>query len=50
MTKIEQQPIYVSPKMKTVEIKTRAIICQSGLTGSQNEEYGIGNTDDWFNN
>ena len=30
MTKKEQQPIYVSPKMKTVEIKTRAIICQSG--------------------
>ena len=30
MTKKEQQPIYVSPKVKTVEIKTQAIICQSG--------------------
>ena len=26
----EQQTLYVSPKVKTVEIKTRAIICQSG--------------------
>ena len=50
MTKIEQQPIYVSPKMKTVEIKTRAIICQSGLTGSQNESYEEGDTSNWFNN
>ena len=30
MTKKEQQPIYVSPKVNTVEIKTQAIICQSG--------------------
>ncbi|MBQ0082240.1 MAG: hypothetical protein KBT41_03020 [bacterium] len=27
--KIEQQTIYVSPKVKTVEIKAQAIICQS---------------------
>ena len=27
--KIEQQTIYVSPQMKTVEIKAQAIICQS---------------------
>ncbi len=30
MTKKEQQQIYVSPKVKTIEIKTQAIICQSG--------------------
>lgn len=30
MTKIEQQPIYVSPQVKTLEIKTHAILCQSG--------------------
>ena len=29
MTKIEQQPIYVSPQVRTLEIKTHAIICQS---------------------
>ena len=27
--KKEQQTIYVSPKVKTVEIKAQAIICQS---------------------
>ena len=30
MTKKEHQPIYVSPKVKTIEIKTRAMLCQSG--------------------
>ena len=29
MTKKEQQPIYVSPQMETIEIKAQAIICQS---------------------
>ena len=29
MTKKEQQPFYVSPQVKTLEIKTLAIICQS---------------------
>lgn len=28
--KKEQQTLYVSPQVKTVEIKTQAIICQSG--------------------
>ena len=28
--KKEQQTIYVSPKVKTVEIMAQAIICQSG--------------------
>ena len=29
MTKKEQQPFYVSPQVRTLEIKTHAIICQS---------------------
>ena len=29
MTKKEQQPIYVSPQVETIEIKAQAIICQS---------------------
>ena len=29
MTKKEQQQTYVSPVVKTLEIKTHAIICQS---------------------
>ena len=28
--KKEEQTLYVSPKVKTVEIKAQAIICQSG--------------------
>ena len=28
--KEEKQTLYVSPQVKTVEIKTQAIICQSG--------------------
>ena len=42
MTKKEQQQIYVSPKVKTVEIKAHAIICQSerqnALNGTEMEE------------
>ena len=37
MTKKEQQQIYVSPKVKTIEIKTQAIICQSGGNRSMGE-------------
>ena len=41
MTNKEQQPIYVSPKVKTVEIKTQAIICQSGgIDNMQRDEDG----------
>ena len=36
MTKKEQQ-IYVSPKVKTIEIKIKAIICQSGENQSMYE-------------
>ena len=32
MKKNDQQAVYVSPKVKTVEIKAQAIICQSGNT------------------
>ena len=45
--KEEKQTLYVSPKVKTVEIKTQAIICQSPGT----EKFGMsGNSyddDDW---
>ena len=43
--KKEQQTIYVSPKVKTVEIKAQAIICQStdtekfGMSGHSYNEY-----------
>lgn len=38
MTKKEQQPFYVSPQVETMEIKTQAIICQSGNRSlSENE-------------
>ena len=37
MTKKEQQQPYVSPVVKTLEIKTRAIICQSGGNKSMGE-------------
>ena len=30
----EQQQIYVSPKVKTVEISSQGIICQSGEINS----------------
>lgn len=29
MTKIRLQPVYVAPKIKIVEIKTRTILCES---------------------
>ena len=40
--KIEQQTIYVSPKVKTVEIKAQAIICQSvsGINSMSIDEDG----------
>lgn len=40
---------YVAPKVKTVRIANHNIICTSP-TGSSNEGYEEGNTDDWFNN
>ena len=42
MTKKEQQQTYVSPVVKTLEIKTHAIICgserQNALNGTEMEE------------
>lgn len=43
------EKIYVAPKVKTVRIANRNIICTSP-TGRSNEGYEEGNTDDWFNN
>lgn len=43
----QQTPLYVSPEVKIVEIKTRTIICQS-LSGDQNESYGTGDTSGWY--
>ena len=37
MTKKEQQTIYVSPHMETLEIKTQAIVCTSAERLSGNE-------------
>ena len=48
MKKNDQQAIYVSPKVKTVEIKAQAIICQSDFN-NENESYKEGDTSSWFN-
>lgn len=40
----EQQTPYVSPLVKTLEIKAQAIICQSGGT----EDYGNNPNPNWF--
>ena len=32
MTKIRLQPVYVAPKIKIVEIKTRTMLCESKQT------------------
>ena len=42
MTKKEQQPIYVSPQVKTIEIKAQAIICQSGNQRMDWQDLGDG--------
>lgn len=42
MAKKEQQPFYVSPKVKTIEIKTQAIICQSGNQSMGWQDLGDG--------
>ena len=42
MTKKEQQPIYVSPQMKTIEIMAQAIICQSGNQTMDWQDLGNG--------
>ena len=38
---------YLAPRMRVHEMEPASIICQS-LSGSENEKYEIGNTDDWF--
>lgn len=44
MTKNKQQAIYVSPLVKTIEIKTQAIVCTSAerLSGSEFDWGGSG--------
>lgn len=42
MTKKEQQPFYVSPQVRTLEIKTHAIICQSGNQRMDWQDLGNG--------
>ncbi len=36
---------YISPEVEIIETEVQEIICQSGGT----EQYGEGNTNDWFN-
>ena len=42
MTKKEQQQTYVSPVVKTLEIKAQAIICQSGNQRMDWQDLGDG--------
>ena len=42
MAEKEQQPFYVSPQVRTMEIKTHAIICQSGNLSMEEIYYGTG--------
>ena len=42
MTKKEQQSIYVSPYMATMDIETQAIICQSGNQRMDWQDLGNG--------
>lgn len=44
----EEKQTYVSPRVKTVEISSRAVICQSRMESLQNETYGEGDTSGWF--
>ena len=43
MTKKEQQQIYVSPYMATMDIETQAVICQSGGIGNMTIDTDEGN-------
>ena len=45
-----ERQMYVPASVKVIEVSARRVLCQSGLTGSQNEEYEIGDTSGWFNN
>ena len=47
MTKKEQQSIYVSPQVKTIEIKTLAIICQSERQNALNTTEMMEGDDNW---
>ena len=47
MTKKEQQQTYVSPVVKTLEIKTHAIICQSEREITRNTTEMEEGDDNW---
>ena len=47
MTKKEQQQIYVSPYMATMDIKTHAIICQSERGSMLNTTEMMEGDDNW---
>lgn len=39
---------YVSPKVKTVEIKPRTVLCQSGNESMREKDYGDGGFEEYF--
>lgn len=47
MTKKEQQSIYVSPQVKTIEINAQAIICQSERKDAFNGTEMFKGNDNW---
>ena len=47
MTKKKQQPIYVSPQVKTLEIKTQRIICGSERENMLNSTEMMEGDDNW---
>ncbi|MBQ0124513.1 MAG: hypothetical protein KBS58_06750 [Bacteroidales bacterium] len=47
MTKKEEQPIYVSPRVKTMDIKFLAIVCASELQNVLNATEMTEGDDNW---
>ena len=47
MTKKEQQQVYVSPVVNTIEIKTLSIICQSERQNALNTTEMMEGDDNW---
>ena len=47
MTKKEQQSIYVSPQVETIEIKAQVIICQSERQNALNTTEMMEGDDNW---
>lgn len=44
----QERQAYVPASVKVIEVTAQRVMCTSTLNGTQNEEYGVGDTSGWY--